>query len=1802
MFGIAHRRKAAGLRQARRSRRAAAFSTPTMESLEDRLLLDVVDNGAHFKLFTPWEFVKGGPLPIIVAYNDVEDFPIDWDPDLDYATVRLGTPGGTQVVVPVFDEGGGNLNTSGAPGHSFEFTTPGVSTDYEICTSANWWYTLGYIQAGDYLDGNVLNGDNLTVEVEFKWQRSLVAEVRHTYFSRNVRLVDDLPTWSGSGWQWSAGDTHYHSAFTDNSFEAGAPLMISSFMGEQVGLGWFTYTDHSYELDDRMSIPPESHPCADPDVMMSLTDYRSAPHLSAWDNSPLSPYEFGLAWSALPLRAEEVSVDGLPWQAPNTPIMFRQKHMLAYGFDPADTFIVSTEGDDSTDIPTAGIYIPDTNGPADLRDLNVIMDDLAERSGPAQRTFAYAAHPSMDTPWDESLTEAAWTEPWTAASAADSYFNDRVGGENLLRGFEFWNVRRNSDRDASLALWENVLGRIMTPTDDPDNPDPGVEDPATRYHWYLSGGSDDHCKNRMGDVRTVLCVTSEGGSDIQDALYDGRSFVTDGPYFAMGLDLNGDGDITDFGVDTMMGESVCLSGPNCSELVFDWPDQADTPWGNPTRGTITVYQYDSDGNRLAAYMPDPADKSFSVMEATIAHDGWNKWQCFRAELEITDRNDPNNQYKVYTNPIWVYMEPAAEMTVAADDPQASEIGPDTGTITFTRHGRTNTAQAVQYTLTGTARAPSPLTDVDYTLEGQATIPAGQASVSLIVRPVVDYRVEDTETVVLSLTADGDYTLGGPSSATVEIANAAPPDLATTAFIVSPDALSSGNTVHIRIENLGDLPAEGQYEVQIRLSDDATIDVTDQLLERIYFNSGMAAHQVFEQAARPLDHLPAQDPFQTDNNYWVGAIVVPKNGAFDLTEANNANVGHETDKDNIRAERHLHSPLDGAADAEWIAAGLPFTATQTISAALGDEWIGDRDIDTYQFHANQRQRFGFDIDAPVYLGSSYLRLYDSAWNLLAENEYGAAPDDTAPYHSYLQYTFETAGDYFLAVSSGNNETADPRNWLNRQRGATGAYTLTVSNIVQADLMATVMTASPDRVPSDGRTGVDITLRNDGTADAGGFSVEVWMDDTRVINLNPAFRDGQLVGAAWAAGLAKNTSTTIHLDLNLPCPAPSNHSNRYWLSALVDADGQVTEYNETNNANRAEHADSDAVSAEDHLPCPADGVHVRADPIAPGQTVSAVIGDEWIGAEDLDTYVFTAAAGQTLGFDVDATGGTIDPYLWLFSTSGQMLARNDQEAAPGETVADAYLEYTFAAAGEYWVCVAARDSRNLTPWDTDPRGMSLRSYLDTGTLDYDLTVTALAGPSSLGPRVVSVRCVYNMYLEVVFTEPVSRWSFTGQDVVAVGPAGSQPTGIVSSPELAANPAGMGYRTWWVMWPVFNPDSVTFPPLAVGEYSLTIGPNVADMAGNLMDQDGDRSYGEGHDAYTGQFTVGVAQEYAELSVQSVSGPAFAALNQPASVTVVVANTGTAPSAACNLDLYLSGDTAWGADREVAAVAVGPIPAGQTTTVEIAADLAAAGAPTGDYYWLAYVDPAGLSGEGNAGDNWLVGGAVRVVEELKPNLTGAIGAVGLPAWVAPGVKGTVQVIVHNGGTAVAAGTVRVDLFASANRFLDPLDAPLASLAGVRLNLAPGADATISAKVIAPEGMSDYYYVLALVDAGNAIAESDETDNLAVSDATGRAGWRFGTFDGRKNAKLTVHDALGQPVTFTLSGGGYGVVSGGAAFTRIDLLETGDKSALKIATAKGARLLLSFAKVKERRHSVPGPEIRGERLTVGLHYFCETQ
>src|SRR5947208_13807072 len=88
--------------------------------------------------------------------------------------------------------------------------------------------------------------------------------------------------------------------------------------------------------------------------------------------------------------------------------------------------------------------------------------------------------------------------------------------------------------------------------------------------------------------------------------------------------------------------------------------------------------------------------------------------------------------------------------VVARDAFAVEPGSNTelNTATFRiwRFGPTNEELVVNYSLHGTAE-----NGVDYeTLSGLATMPAGQRSVAVIVRPLPDILAEGIETVILRL--------------------------------------------------------------------------------------------------------------------------------------------------------------------------------------------------------------------------------------------------------------------------------------------------------------------------------------------------------------------------------------------------------------------------------------------------------------------------------------------------------------------------------------------------------------------------------------------------------------------------------------------------------------------------------------------------------------------------------------------------------------------------------------------------------------------------------------------------------------------------------------------------------------------------------------------------------------------------------------------------------------------------------------------------------------------------------------------
>ena len=110
-------------------------------------------------------------------------------------------------------------------------------------------------------------------------------------------------------------------------------------------------------------------------------------------------------------------------------------------------------------------------------------------------------------------------------------------------------------------------------------------------------------------------------------------------------------------------------------------------------------------------------------------------------------------------------------------------------------------------------------------------------------------------------------------------------------------------------------------------------------------------------------------------------------------------------------------------------------------------------------------------------------------------------------------------------------------------------------------------------------------------------------------------------------------------------------------------------------------------------------------APHATVTAT------GNDDYRMYAFVVDASGVAGtFDIDHSDG-IDTYVRLYDAEGNLLAQSDDLAGdpdPGSIVtADSFLQYTFAAAGTYYVEVAA--------YNHDP--------VATGT-GYDLNIS-LAG---------------------------------------------------------------------------------------------------------------------------------------------------------------------------------------------------------------------------------------------------------------------------------------------------------------------------------------------------------------------------------------------------------------------------------------------------------------------------------------------
>jgi hypothetical protein len=122
----------------------------------------------------------------------------------------------------------------------------------------------------------------------------------------------------------------------------------------------------------------------------------------------------------------------------------------------------------------------------------------------------------------------------------------------------------------------------------------------------------------------------------------------------------------------------------------------------------------------------------------------------------------DGQVKTYSVVTQTVIEPT-QVDVFATDPDAAEMGPDTGTFTFYRNGDDSLDLPVFLSIGGIAS-----NGVDYVeLTNVIVFPAGADSVDVVITPYLDDRTEGDQTVVFTILTNLAYSIGN-GEATVTI--------------------------------------------------------------------------------------------------------------------------------------------------------------------------------------------------------------------------------------------------------------------------------------------------------------------------------------------------------------------------------------------------------------------------------------------------------------------------------------------------------------------------------------------------------------------------------------------------------------------------------------------------------------------------------------------------------------------------------------------------------------------------------------------------------------------------------------------------------------------------------------------------------------------------------------------------------------------------------------------------------------------------------------------------------------------------
>ena len=144
---------------------------------------------------------------------------------------------------------------------------------------------------------------------------------------------------------------------------------------------------------------------------------------------------------------------------------------------------------------------------------------------------------------------------------------------------------------------------------------------------------------------------------------------------------------------------------------------------------------------------------------------------------------------------------------------------------------------------------------------------------------------------------------------------------------------------------------------------------------------------------------------------------------------------------VVADSDLDNTISEAIDTE-------VGSTKERSITVSDTIAPASDVDLYKFQLNAGDTVTLDIDAAIQESNldSVLRLFDSTGNEIINNDDGIASNDSST-DSFIEFTAEINGEYYVGVSSFPNFEYDPingsTNFSNDLGTSSGDYDLTIS---------------------------------------------------------------------------------------------------------------------------------------------------------------------------------------------------------------------------------------------------------------------------------------------------------------------------------------------------------------------------------------------------------------------------------------------------------------------------------------------------------------------------------------------------------------------------------------------------------------------------------------------------------------------------------------------------------------------------------------------------------------------------------------